>query len=159
VPSFAHFKEAQDDPSTGFRTALQELHTGRKRSHWIWYIFPQLAGLGSSSQSRRYGLEGLDDAVAYVQDPVLGPRLLEATTAVAEQIRRGVTVQALMGSSIDVLKLVSSLTLFEAAAARRHERDGSEASGTLASLADEVLMTAFAEGYPRCQTTLAKLRG
>src|SRR5262245_7606613 len=145
------FRQAQEDSYAGFQAALQELRAGRKRGHWIWYIFPQLAGLGSSSQSRRFGLQGLDEAVAYLRDPVLGPRLMEATAAVVEQVRKGVALQTLMGSSIDVLKLVSSLTLFEAAAVRLDERDGLEPSGTLATLADEVLTTALAEGYPRCQ--------
>ena len=88
----------------------------------------------------------------YLQHPVLGPRLLEATTVVAEQVRKGVPLQTLMGSSIDVLKLVSSLTLFEAAAARLYETDGLESYGALATLADEVLMAAFAEGHPGAST-------
>ena len=158
MAALSDFRQAQNDPIAGFGTALDELRSGQKRGHWIWYIFPQLAGLGSSSQSRRYGLEGLDEAVAYLQDPVLGPRLLEATTAVAEQIGRGAALQTLMGSSIDVLKLVSSLTLFEAAATRLHEREGLESHRTLAGIAGDVLMAASAEGYPRCQATLASLR-
>ena len=152
------FLRAQADPHAGFATALAELRSGRKRSHWIWYVFPQLAGLGSSSQSQLYGLAGIDEAVEYLQHPVLGPRVLEATTAVVEQIRKGVPLQTLMGSTIDLMKLVSSLTLFEAAAGRLYERDGVDAHGALVPLADEVLMAAFAEGHPRCQTTLARLR-
>src|SRR5262245_3294071 len=152
------FLRAQDDPRAGFETALSELRSGRKRGHWIWYVFPQLGGLGSSSQSQLFGLAGIDEAVEYLQHRVLGPRLYDATAAVVEQIRKGVPLSTLMGSSIDLMKLVSSLTLFEAAAARLYERDGVEAHGAFAPLADEVLMAAFAEGYPRCQTTLARLR-
>src|SRR5262245_57041425 len=152
------FVRAQADPHAGFETALAELRSGRKRGHWIWYVFPQLAGLGSSSQSRLYGLAGLEEAAAYLQHPVLGARLSEATTAVVGQIRKGVPLSTLMGSSIDLMKLVSSLTLFEAAAARLYERDGVDIHGALVPLADEVLMAAFAEGFPRCQTTLARLR-
>ena len=152
------FVRAQADPHAGFDAALAELRSGRKRGHWIWYVFPQLGGLGSSSQSQFYGLANIDEAVEYLQHPVLRQRLLDATTAVVEQIRRGVPLQTLMGSPIDLMKLVSSLTLFEAAASRLYERDGLDAHGTLVSLADEVLMAAFAEGHPRCQSTLARLR-
>lgn len=152
------FVRAQDDPDAGFASALAELQAGQKCGHWIWYVFPQLGGLGSSSQSRLYGLAGIDEAIEYLQHPVLGPRLVEATTAVVEQIRKGVPLVTLMGSAIDLMKLVSSLTLFEAAAARLYERDGIEAHGGLVPLADEVLMAAFAEGHPRCQLTLARLR-
>jgi len=153
------FIRAQADPHAGFDAALTELRAGQKRGHWIWYVFPQLGGLGSSSQSRIYGLAGLGEAIEYLQHPVLGQRLLDATTTVVEQIRRGVPLQTLMGSPVDLMKLVSSLTLFEAAAARLYEQDGIEAHGALVPLADEVLMAAFAEGHPRCQITLARLRG
>lgn len=152
------FIRAQADPRTGFDAALAELRSGQKHGHWIWYVFPQLSGLGSSSQSQIYGLASLRDAVEYLQHPVLGQRLLAATAEVVEQIRKGVPLQTLMGSPIDLMKLVSSLTLFEAAAARLYEQDGAEAHGALVPLADEVLMAAFAEGHPRCQITLARLR-
>jgi uncharacterized protein (DUF1810 family) len=152
------FVTAQADPVAGFDAALAELRSGRKRGHWIWYVFPQLAGLGSSAQSRFYGLAEIGEAVEYLKHPLLGARLTEATTAVVEQIRKGVALSTLMGSPIDLMKLVSSLTLFESAAARVYEREGSEAHGTFTALADEVLMAAFAEGHPRCQRTLASLR-
>ena len=152
------FVRAQADPHAGFDAALAELRSGRKRGHWIWYVFPQLAGLGSSRQSQRYGLAGIEEAVEYLQHPVLGSRLVDATSAVVEAIRKGVPLQMLMGSTIDLMKLVSSLTLFEAVAARLYERDGIEAHGSLVPLADDVLMAAFAEGHPRCQLTLARLR-
>ena len=89
---------------------------------------------------------------------MLGRRLFDATTVVVEQVRKGIPLQVLMGSAIDLMKLVSSLTLFEAAATRLYEREGLEAHGALAALADEALMAAFTEGYPRCQYTLAQLR-
>ena len=152
------FTRAQEEPSAGFADALAELRAGRKRGHWIWYVFPQLAGLGSSSQSQFYGLDGINEAADYLKHPILGPRLLEAATAVAGQVRKGLALTTLMGSSIDVMKLVSSLTLFEAAATRLSEREGPDAYGSLVTIADEVLMAAFTEGYPRCQQTLGKLR-
>ena len=152
------FTRAQEEPIAGFAAALAELRAGRKRGHWIWYVFPQLAGLGSSTQSQFYGLDGIDEATDYLKHPILGPRLLEAATAVAGQIRKGVALTTLMGSSIDVMKLVSSLTLFDAAATRLFAREGLDVYGSLAKVADEVLMAAFVEGYPRCQQTIGKLR-
>src|SRR5690242_17701483 len=65
-----------------FTRALAELKQGRKRGHWIWFIFPQLKGLGHSANSEFYGISGLPEAVAYLEHPVLGPRLLECTRAV-----------------------------------------------------------------------------
>jgi uncharacterized protein (DUF1810 family) len=156
--SLERFKRAHADSIAGFESALAELRAGRKRGHWIWYVFPQLAGLGSSSQSRTYGIDGLAEAILYLRDPVLSSRLLAASTAVAEQVRNGISLETLMGSSIDVLKLVSSLTLFEAAAGRLCGSEGGEAHASLGTIADEILSAAFAEGYPRCQYTLARLR-
>jgi uncharacterized protein (DUF1810 family) len=151
------FRGAQDVPDSGFAAAIAELRAGQKRGHWIWYVFPQIRGLGSSSPSQFFGLDGVEEATRYLQDPVLGPRLLEAATVVAEQIRRGVPLETLMGSSIDVLKLVSSLTLFEAAGSRLAEPKDPE-SRAIVAVADEVLTAALAEGYPRCQKTLTRLR-
>src|SRR5262245_36968114 len=101
--SLDRFRRAQDESPAGLAAALAELRAGRKRSHWIWYVFPQLSGLGSSAQSQIYGLANLDEAVDYLDHPVLGPRLLEATTAVVAQIRTGVSLLTLMGSTIDLM--------------------------------------------------------
>jgi uncharacterized protein (DUF1810 family) len=65
------FKDAQDRPPSGFDAALAEMRAGAKRSHWIWYVFPQLAGLGSSAASLTYGLDGRAEAEEYLRDPVL----------------------------------------------------------------------------------------
>src|SRR5690606_17445562 len=70
------FHSAQDSPDAGFDAALRELQAGRKRGHWIWYILPQLAGLGMSGMSQRYAIRDAQEAVAYLQDPVLRDRLL-----------------------------------------------------------------------------------
>ncbi|RYZ44632.1 MAG: DUF1810 family protein, partial [Sphingobacteriales bacterium] len=77
--NLARFLEAQ---KYSYDIALAELRAGKKQSHWIWYVFPQLKGLGMSSTSERYGLSNLAEARAYVADPVLGPRLREATQAI-----------------------------------------------------------------------------
>ena len=73
------FLEAQDGE---IEPALEEIRSGRKRSHWMWFVFPQLKGLGASSMAWRYGLESLDEAAAYLAHPVLGPRLAAAVAAV-----------------------------------------------------------------------------
>lgn len=92
--------------------AVAELRRGRTTGHWIWYVFPQIAGLGMSPTSQRYGITSLDEARAYLQHPVLGPRLIEAasillgnTDSTAEQILGG----------LDSMKLRSSMTLFQQA--------------------------------------------
>lgn len=89
--------------------ALSEIRSGRKRSHWMWYVFPQLAGLGSSSISKRFAIKGLDGARAYLEHPLLGPRLLECADAVLGI--EGRSVSEIFGSPDD-LKLRSCATLF-----------------------------------------------
>ena len=92
--------------------ALAELRTGRKQGHWMWFVFPQLRGLGRSETSRLYGLDGLDEARAYLADPVLGARLLAAFEAV---VGASGSAEDILGS-IDAVKLRSSATLFLRAA-------------------------------------------
>lgn len=106
------FQKAQDAHGT-YGQALNELRAGAKQSHWMWFIFPQLAGLGHSETARYYGLRSLDEAWAYLGHPVLGPRLLECAGTVAEL--EGRTLSDILGS-IDALKLRSSMTLFHRAA-------------------------------------------
>jgi uncharacterized protein (DUF1810 family) len=89
--------------------ALAELRAGRKRSHWMWYVFPQLAGLGRSATSRHYGIASAAEANAYLKHPLLGPRLIECVTAVLEIDGR--TAYEIFGSPDD-LKLHSCATLF-----------------------------------------------
>ena len=102
------FTDAQDQAVSGFQSALSEIHTGGKRSHWIWYVFPQLFGMGQSVASRTYGLDGVEEAEEYLHDPLLRSRLLTIASAVAEQLAgKRVTVLHLMGSSIDATKQLS----------------------------------------------------
>ena len=140
-----------------YESALAELKAGQKHSHWIWYVFPQISGLGLSHMSQLYAIRDRDEAIAYLQHPVLFARLLEVTTAVAEQVRAGVALDRLMGSSIDATKLVSSLTLF-GDIARGLTESPTDANAVLADLAEEVLIAAAAQGYPRCRHTLERLR-
>lgn len=93
--------------------ALAELRSGMKRSHWMWFVFPQLAGLGHSETARRYAISSLDEARAYLRHDVLGPRLREVAAAVASLEGRS-AVQIFGG--IDARKLHSSMTLFRLAA-------------------------------------------
>jgi uncharacterized protein (DUF1810 family) len=144
------FTEAQASSARGYRSALAELQAGGKQGHWIWYVFPQLAGLGRSSMSRRYALRDVDEALAYARDPVLGRRLLAIATVAAQQLARGVSLEHLMGSDVDALKLVSSMTLFEWVAARLPDP-------ALAEVATQILAAAQAQGYRRCQHTLSAL--
>ncbi|USI74378.1 DUF1810 domain-containing protein [Sphingomonas morindae] len=92
--------------------ALEELRAGRKTSHWMWYIFPQIAGLGQSDMARRYAIADLAEARAYLADPVLGARLHACLAALASL--PVADAEAVFGG-IDAIKLRSSLTLFEAA--------------------------------------------
>lgn len=101
-----------DMQQSDYATALQEMKDGEKRSHWIWYIFPQLRGLGHSSYSWIYGLADVEEAKAYLSHPVLGARLREVTHAVLTH--HGKDIVAVMGSPIDAHKLRSSMTLFDA---------------------------------------------
>lgn len=151
------FTDAQDQPVSGFQSALSEIHAGGKRSHWIWYVFPQLSGMGYSAASRAYGLDGVAEAEDYLRDPILRSRLLMIASAVVEQTRRGTTLLRLMGSSIDVAKLVSSMTLFAHVAQRLHDADSVVDYASLASAAKTILEHAATEGYPPCQVTLNAL--
>lgn len=143
------FVNAQHADSDGYDIALAEIRQGRKRSHWIWYIFPQLEGLGRSSVAQAYGIAGRREAVEYVNHRLLRDRLLEITDAVAEQLRSGIPMATLMGSEIDAMKLVSSMTLFRGVAA------GVDAD--LERAAADVLEQAEAQGYPPCEFTRAEL--
>jgi len=102
------FVDAQDRGGA-YDRALAELRQGRKRGHWIWFVFPQIAGLGTSEMSRRYAIASLEEASAYLAHPLLGPRLVECAEALLELPGRDPV--AVLGG-IDALKLRSSMTLF-----------------------------------------------
>jgi uncharacterized protein (DUF1810 family) len=143
------FTRAQD--GGGFSTALAELEAGRKRSHWIWFIFPQLSGLGNSPMAIEYGLKGVEEAAAYLGEPRLRDRLLAVTNAVLTHLRRqpAPALSDLMGAEIDALKLVSSMTLFREVA-RRAKDDA------VATAADAVLQAAKRQGFSECEFTLSR---
>ena len=134
------FVEAQDtEPFGDYQHALAEMRAGQKRGHWIWYIFPQMRGLGHSPNSYTFGISGLEEAKAYLAHEVLGPRLREITEAVL--MNQGIPADVLMGWEVDAMKLLSSMTLFDAASPN--------------DIFDEVL-EAFFDGSC-CRLTLSRL--
>jgi uncharacterized protein (DUF1810 family) len=157
VSHLDRFKHAQSKPHSGFTSALAELQAGRKTGHWIWYVFPQLAGLGRSEVSQIYGIVDIAEATDYLRDAVLRGRLLAAATAVAARQRAGVPLSRLMGEPIDVVKLVSSLTLFGHIARNLNAAEPNDDYRLLADAAREILAGAESEGYPPCRYTLRSL--
>jgi len=106
------FVDAQNENGV-YRRALSELRSGRKSGHWMWYVFPQLRGLGRSATSHEYGISSLAEARAYLEHPVLGPRLLECARLLLSI--DGADADEIFGS-IDAVKLRSCMTLFRRAA-------------------------------------------
>jgi uncharacterized protein (DUF1810 family) len=105
---------AAQEQGDAYAVALAELRAGRKRSHWIWFVFPQIDGLGSSPMARRYAIRSLDEARAYLADDALGPRLHECCDALLA-LGSDADAEAVLGG-IDAIKLRSSMTLFALAA-------------------------------------------
>ena len=105
------FTRAQDQNGT-YQRAAAELRAGRKVSHWMWFVFPQIEGLGFSAMSREYAISSLDEARAYLAHPVLGPRLTETANIITGT--EGRTAEQIFGP-VDALKLRSSMTLFSKA--------------------------------------------
>jgi uncharacterized protein (DUF1810 family) len=106
------FVEAQESGGT-YEAAVAELRRGRKTSHWMWFVFPQIAGLGRSPMARTYAISSMAEAKAYLQHEVLGPRLVQSASIVASST--GVDAEQIFGA-IDAMKLKSSMTLFSRAA-------------------------------------------
>ena len=102
------FVKAQNSGGT-YQRAVAELRNGRKTSHWMWFIFPQIAGLGRSAMAQAFAISDLAEAQAYLKHPTLGPRLVECARIVASH--RGLTAEQIFGG-IDSIKLRSSMTLF-----------------------------------------------
>ncbi|ARE40158.1 hypothetical protein RGUI_2017 [Rhodovulum sp. P5] len=109
MTDLTRFLDAQAD---SYDTALAELRAGRKATHWMWYIFPQLAALGRSATAKFYGIADMAEARAYLADPALGPRLVECAEAVIAHGDK--PAEEIMGP-VDALKLRSSATLFDRA--------------------------------------------
>lgn len=106
INSLERFLEAQEHK---YDIALKEIRAGKKRTHWMWYIFPQLRGLGRSQMAYAYGINGLEEAKAYLDHPVLSARLIEISEALLEH--KDQDIEDILGD-IDAMKLCSSMTLF-----------------------------------------------
>lgn len=130
------FIEAQND---SYDQALKEIRNGRKLTHWIWYIFPQMKGLGFSYNSEYYGITSLQEARDYLENELLRKRLFEITESLL--MHKGKDIESIMGD-IDAMKLKSSMTLFDAV------QPG--------SIFGEVLDEFY--GGERCRRTLEKIR-
>lgn len=153
--SLERFRRAQESDTAGFASARWELVSGRKVGHWMWYIFPQLKGLGSSDLSRLYALRDGDEAVRYLSDPVLGKRVAELTELVDAKLKQGVRLENLFGGTIDARKLVSSLTLFELAARKGMADDFPFHREDFILHCAAVLAAADHEGFERCSYTVS----
>ncbi|HXX61825.1 MAG TPA: DUF1810 domain-containing protein [Candidatus Sulfotelmatobacter sp.] len=105
----AHLQRFVDAQAVAYCTVLAELRGGRKESHWIWFIFPQLAGLGRSVMSEAYAIRSLDEARAYLAHPILGPRLHECARLI---LASGAPSAGSILGPLDAMKLRSSMTLF-----------------------------------------------
>jgi uncharacterized protein (DUF1810 family) len=149
MADLSRFHEAQ--AGGGIERALAELRAGRKHGHWIWYVLPQLAGLGCSGTARHYGIQGRDEAIAYAEDPVLRERLLEALRVIRDQlVEKKLKLSRLMGSELDAMKLVSCATLFEIVGR-------AVGDGELELACTVILDTAARKGVPRCDFTLREM--
>ena len=102
----SRFLVAQDDT---YNDALRELRQGKKTGHWMWFVFPQVTGLGDSEMSNYYSIASVDEAVAYMARPILGPRLIECASLVTDTEDR--TAEQVFGP-VDAMKFRSSMTLF-----------------------------------------------
>ena len=95
-----------------YEQALSELRRGQKRGHWMWFIFPQHRDLGRSEMAKYYGLSGEEEAQAYLEHPLLGPRYRECVEAVQAQVDAGTTLEAIFGE-LDAMKFRSSVQIFQ----------------------------------------------
>jgi uncharacterized protein (DUF1810 family) len=154
------FKSAQGSSHAGYEVALREIRAGRKRSHWIWYVFPQLSGMGSSSMSRTYAIDGVAEATEFLRDSELRSRLRTIAEALAEQLRSEAkpALSHVMGSEIDANKIVSSMTLFGHVAKELNTTEPSSDLEAIAGAAEEILRVAATQGYPPCAHTLRVLQ-
>lgn len=162
VVNLDRFKLAHEsggvDGGETYETALGELRLGRKTSHWIWYVFPQGPIGGSSSNALKYQIQNLEEAKAYVADPLLFGRLVEVTTIlrgqlqslVLEGIQGNRALQQIMGSEIDAIKTVSCLTLFTNLVVK----DSSDAVEEFRVAAEEILEM-IKPDMVSCQKTIA----
>jgi uncharacterized protein (DUF1810 family) len=156
--SLKRFHDAQNS-SSGYNTAVREIKAGRKTSHWIWYIFPQLKELGVSANAKFYGISDLDEACKYLQDPVLFKHYDHMVELVEQQLSH-VSLNNLMGGAVDARKFTSSITLFRGAAAYLNTtgQDKHQDFKKLEQRCDRIFNIISHQSYYPCRTTLAVLQ-
>jgi len=157
--NLGRFVEAQDRPATcrncadmsEFECASHELTRHAKTCHWIWFIFPQIDGLGGSAMSKDFAIRTLDEARAYASHRLLRDRYIRVVELVRESLRSGTPPTKLMGSTTDVRKLASSLTLFREVASLQGDED-------LVAVSGDCLELLEAKCTKACDMTLAWIR-
>lgn len=158
--SLQRFHEAQTT-NNSFETARKEIQDGRKRSHWIWYIFPQLRSSWTiSDTAKKYAIADFEEALAFFNDTTLFERYQIMVGLVLQQLNTpGVCVVVLMGGDVDALKLASSLTLFEAVSARLSQSATDDKFVVFKGLCDAIFKVIEPQGFGRCKNTLEKING
>jgi uncharacterized protein (DUF1810 family) len=148
------FIHAQEEHET-YNQAYKELQNGAKSSHWIWYIFPQLKDLGFSSTAKYYGIVNVHEACDYLNNAQLCENYQKIARLVLKQIQNHIPITSLMGGSLDAQKLVSSLTLFRAAAAfLEQQEDKRPIHAELVGCCEQIFAHLKKQGYAPCQRTL-----
>jgi len=155
--SLERFITAQGSSESGFITALTELQAGRKTSHWIWYLFPQLVSLGRSSTAQYYGIKDTSEAADYLREITLRMNLLRLLEVVVEKLTAGSPIVDLMGGVTDSQKLLSCTTLFEHVAQDLSVREPSLDLNRIAGLCGEIIRLAESQGFTRCSITLREM--
>lgn len=148
------FHIAQQTGDT-YTKAYNEIVAGAKTSHWIWYIFPQIKGLGISGNTAYYSIENLQEACDYLQNKKLFDNYQEISRAVLQQLEKGIHVRTLMGGDIDARKLASSMTLFRLTASFMAKQGmNKEEYSALEECCDKILAKIKIQGYSPCKRTL-----
>ena len=155
------FHEAQQNKYSGYNQAYKEISAGQKTSHWIWYILPQLKlkTLGQSGNSQFYGIVNFEEACSYLKDPLLFMRYNEIIRLIEQNLKKGIPLKVIMGSSIDVKKLISSITLFREVASylEIYEKKPNSDFKTLKDRCDTIF-TLIPKNYAPCTHTLTYLK-
>lgn len=152
-----NLKRFHDMQKKDYSKAYQEIKSGGKISHWIWYIFPQLKSLGFSSMSKEYGIKDLNEVCAYLKDPLLFSHYLDIVKLVNQKLRENIPVTVLMGSYTDASKLASSLTLFQEAAHFLANSEENSHFHDLENSCSQVLDIITSQGYPPCEQTIGEM--
>lgn len=144
--------QEQGDPAS-YATALRELQAGRKKDHWIWYVVPQLKGLGSSRHSSFYGLDKIEEAKSYLLHPLLSERHAECLAVLLVRLQEGDQLKQVLGST-DAQKLLSSITLMRQALLAGAPNDSQQG---LPRMIDTLFQLLAQHGYGPCRSTLQNL--